>query len=315
MRIAHLSDLHYTHLTWNPFRLFSKRILGNLNWLLTRHSVFCYEQLDTLPQLFQELGVDLILLAGDLTTTALKEEYKKAEHLIQQFSSPWLAVPGNHDHYTYRSFKNRHFYRFFSTPPSAAPLTLVKEGIELHLIAPNWWLIALDTARATNPYSSQGLFTEEQEAHLQKLLLKIPAGDSVICLNHYPFFPQPSFRHNLQRKEALQALLEKSPQVRLYLQGHTHRHTIADLQEKNLPILLDSGSCVQKQKGTWNLIDLMPDHCAISAYQWRDGTWTPFRKEIIPWKRKQGPNGMEKDSISNAQDVANAAQARQDTSF
>ncbi|MBI3900582.1 MAG: metallophosphoesterase [Chlamydiia bacterium] len=285
MRIAHLSDLHYIHLTWNPLRLLSKRILGNMNWFFTRQASFHYPQLDLLPQLFQELGVDLILFAGDLTTTALKEEYQKARKLIQQFPCKWIAVPGNHDHYTYTSFRKRHFYQFFSNAPGTPPFRLKQEGIELHKIAPNWWLIALDTTRATHLYSSQGFFTEEQETRFKKLLQQIPSTDSVICLNHYPFFPQPKVRHNLVRKEALQTVLEKNPQIRLYLQGHTHRHIIADLQPSNLPILLDSGSCVQKSKGTWNLIDLMPDHCAVTAYQCRDHSWTPFRREVIPWKR------------------------------
>lgn len=284
MRIAHLSDLHYTHLTWNPFRLLSKRILGNLNWLLTRHSSFNYEQLQSLPDFFQTLNVDLILFAGDLTTTALKEEYQKASDLLQKFSCKWIAVPGNHDHYTYRSYRNRHFYELFSNPPPANSLTLKNDGIELHKIAPQWWLIAIDTARATNPYSSQGFFSEMQEAHFESLLKEIPKNDFVICLNHYPFFPQPFERHNLVRKEALQSLLQRNPQIKLYLQGHTHRHAIANLQESGLPILLDSGSCVQKQKGTWNLIDLMPDHCIVSAYHWSNEAWTCFRKETLPWK-------------------------------
>ncbi|MDE3055951.1 MAG: metallophosphoesterase [Verrucomicrobiota bacterium] len=283
MRIAHLSDLHYAHFPWNLLRLCSKRFLGVFNWLSTRRSRFSYEPLESLPGLFRDLGVDLVLFGGDFTTTALEEEYAKAASFVQKLSLPWFAVPGNHDHYTGASVQKELFYRSFSHPKSPFPWTLKKERIELQPLAENWWLVALDTAVPTSLISSRGLFTEQQEHYFEEILGKIPKGDSLICLAHYPFFPQPSRRRELEGKERLRALLERSPQVRLYLQGHTHRHAIADLQESSLPILLDSGSCTQKE-GSWNIIDLMSDHCAVSAYHWRKGAWTPFRKEIIPWK-------------------------------
>lgn len=289
MRIAQISDFHYTHITWNPLRLFSKRILGNFNWLLTRRSVFFPKQLDPLPDLFKELGVDLILLGGDFTTTALTEEYDKAADFVARLDQNWIAIPGNHDHYTYSSFRNKRFYDYFSNQKEGASspidsFTLKDHGVEAHCIAPNWWLVALDTARATSFYSSKGLFTENHETHLKELLKLIPPGDSIICFNHYPFFQQDATSRNLVRGDALQDVLQRDPRIRLYLHGHTHRHAIADLQPNNLPVLLDSGCCVQGKEGTWNLIDLMPDHCSVSAYRWNNA-WEPFRTEKILWNR------------------------------
>src|SRR5579871_6877303 len=188
MRIAQISDFHFTHITWNPFRLFSKRLLGNLNWLVSRSSVFAHEQLDPLPELFKQLNVDLVLLGGDLTTTALSEEFQLASKFVSQLSQNWLAIPGNHDHYTYRSWRKKHFYRYFSNNRESIshPLdffTLKDHGAEAHKIEPGWWVLALDTARATNPYSSQGLFSEKQENYLEEILSLIPPEDAIICFN------------------------------------------------------------------------------------------------------------------------------------
>lgn len=291
MRIVQISDLHFNHLTWNPLRLLSKRILGNLNWLFSRKSVFFYEQLSPLPALFSELSVDLILFGGDFTTTALIEEYEKAAQFVANFSQPWIAIPGNHDHYTYRSWRQKHFYRFFTNqkpPVISHPVdffNLKDHGIETHSIAPGWWLIALDTAKATTPYSSKGFFTEQHNAYMREILSLLPPGDSIICLNHYPFFPQDELRRNLEGGDRLQTLLQQSPQIRLYLHGHTHRHAIADLRPNQLPIILDSGCAVQGNAGTWNLIDLLPNHCDITAYQWQ-GCWKPFRSEKMSWNNK-----------------------------
>ncbi len=289
MRIAHVSDFHYTHLTWNPFRLFSKRILGHLNWVALRRKHFFEEQLEPLPALFSELGVEKILLGGDFSTTALTEEFEKAEKLVSKFKEPWYAIPGNHDRYTRRSCKGKHFYRYFAHKREkiSSPLdffNLKDHRIEAHSLGKGWTLVTLDTAVATHPYSSEGIFSKKLESYLEEVLELIPKTESVILLNHFPFFQNDSPRHNLVRGEAMQKVLEKNRQIRLYLHGHTHRHTVADLQVSNLPIVLDSGSCAQGRKGAWNLIDLKDGGCTVSTYRW-DHKWTKTRVEEFLWTR------------------------------
>ncbi len=289
MRIAQVSDFHYTYLTWNPFRLFSKRILGNLNWLSLRKKHFFEEQLESLPGLFQELGVDLVLLGGDFSTTGLIEEFEKAKQFVDKIKQPWIAIPGNHDHYTRRSYRKKHFYRYFTnqqkTGHPAEQFTLKDHGIEAHPLRDEWWLIALDTALATHLYSSEGFLSEKLESHLEKILKLLPASASILLLNHYPFFQNDVQRHNLIRGEALQALLMRHPRIRLYLHGHTHRQIIADLQVSGLPIILDSGSCAQGAGGAWNLIDLKAEGCSVTLYRWNQ-KWIEIGTEKFVWARR-----------------------------
>ncbi len=289
MRIAHVSDFHFTHLTWNPFRLLSKRLLGNLNWVFHRKKHFFEDQVEPLPQLFEELGIDLILLGGDFSTTALPQEFKKATDLVGKFKQPWLATPGNHDCYTKLSCRNKHFYRYFSNQRKEITdpvefFTQKDHRIEAHKIGKGWRVVTLDMAHASKLNSSEGLFSEKLEAYLEEVLKLIPKEESIILLTHYPFFQNDVKRHNLVRGEALQKILERNPQIRLYLHGHTHRHTVADLQVSNLPIVLDSGSCAQGRKGAWNLIDLKEDGCAVSTYRW-DHKWVKTRTEEFGWTR------------------------------
>ncbi len=284
MRLAHVSDFHYTHLTWNPFRLFSKRFFGHFNWIFNRDKEFSPSQVDALPELFRALQVDLVLLGGDFTTSSMEEEFKRASGFVKNISQPWIAIPGNHDHYTYRSHRKRTYYKYFSNS-SPTCYSLNQDGIEGHKIAPNTWVIALDTSRPRPPASSTGLFSETLEANLEKLLREIPSGESVLLFNHYPFFQNDEPKHNLERGEALEKLIRRHPQIRLYLHGHTHRHTIADLQPNGLPIILDSGSCAQGPKGAWNLIDLDEKGCRVSPYRWIQGKWTAFPQQEFQWNR------------------------------
>ncbi len=283
MRLAHVSDLHYTRLTCNPFRLLSKRFFGHFNWIFNRDKEFSPSQIEPLIALFQELKVDLVLLGGDFTTTAMPEEFEQAAAFVAQLKQPWIAIPGNHDHYTYRSYRKKLYYKYFSNRP-AEHFSMSRDGVEGHKISPGRWVIALDTALPTQPASSKGLFSEKTEAKLEELLTVIPREDQIFLFNHYPFFQNDVPSHNLERGEVLEQIIRRDRRICLYLHGHTHRHIIADLQVSGLPIVLDSGSCAQGPKGAWNLIDIENKGCTITAYRWNQH-WYPLRTEVFSWNR------------------------------
>lgn len=285
MRIVQISDFHFTRPTWNPFRLFSKRILGHFNWLLARNHAFSEEILSDLPQFFKELGVSFVILGGDFTTTALEEEFKTAKTFVNALSAPWTAIPGNHDVYTYRSDRKKVFYRFFEHgQPGEFGYRLKQDKIEVLRLDGGYWLIVLDVCKATNVYSSRGFFSENLEEKMKKALSLIPSEDSIIVSCHYPFFHHDAHRRTLKRGDALRKVLENDPRIRLFLHGHTHRHTVADLQPSGLPVVLDSGSCAQKNRASWNLIDLKKEGCTVTSYHYDQG-WKPKDTEVIGWTR------------------------------
>jgi 3',5'-cyclic AMP phosphodiesterase CpdA len=286
MRIAHISDFHITRLSWNPFRLFPKRVLANLNWLLFRKTSFFEEQLHALIPLFDDLGVDLVVCGGDVSTTSLEEEFEAARTLLKRFPCPWLAIPGNHDKYTFNSSHKGHFYRYFSnTRPVSTPrdfFTLEKQGVEVHALPENFFLVALDTAFATHPYSSQGRVSLKLAAYLQEALALIPPDARILVLNHYPLFQNDEERRELKDAARLQEILRNDSRIQLYLHGHTHRHCIADLRPANFPILLDSGSAASR-RGSFNLIDISKKGCQIQPYFWTT-QWTPGPTEAFAWR-------------------------------
>ncbi len=282
MRIAQISDLHFTKITWNPLRLCSKRIFGNLNWLRTRAALFESEPLQPLAEEILRQKVDLILIGGDLTTTSLTEEFLAADQFISQFTSPKLLIPGNHDCYTKTSEYTQRFYRYFSNPPSSSGFSLKKNRLESHPLAHGWRLIALDTTQATSPISSRGEFSPTLQKNLEDLLEALPPEEPILLWNHYPFLPNDTPSRTLNRSEELQKIITRHPNIRLYLQGHTHRHTIADLRPGGLPIILDSGCPVQKPNHSWNLIELTPQSCKIEAYRW-EKKWKVVTEKHFVW--------------------------------
>jgi 3',5'-cyclic AMP phosphodiesterase CpdA len=288
LRLAQISDFHFTKITWNPFRLLSKRLLGNLNWVFARKNNFSETQLDALPKFLKSLQIDCVLLGGDFTTTSLRTEYERAETFVKSLPAPWLAIPGNHDHYTYRSYRQRHFYRYFTNQRSIDHkvdfFTLKDHAIEAHRLVQEWWVIALDTALATNPYASTGLFSEKQEEYLEEILAALPANASILLFNHYPFFQNDIPRHRLVRGVALEAILRKEPRIKAYLHGHSHRHTIADLQPSGLPVILDSGCSADCEKASWNLLEIDNQKLKIDTYRW-ENEWQLSQTREIEWTR------------------------------
>ena len=291
MRLVQISDLHFTCPTWNPLRFFSKRFIGMANWLLFRRSWHSHEPLQFLPALFKHLKVDLILVGGDLTSTSLESEFEAAKQFFDRFAQPKLFIPGNHDQYTRRSYREKRFFNYFSNQRKTIehPLeffSLAQHGIEVHKLQNSWWCIALDSASPTSIASSNGFFSSTQEKHLEEALRTLPPQDKIILLNHFPLFDNDESLHRLIGAERLRSLMERYPNVCMYLHGHSHRHTIADLRPNHLPLILDAGCPIQKPQSSWNLIDLTKDGCTVQAYQWNGQDWQTFKQASFQWTTK-----------------------------
>lgn len=294
-RLAHISDLHFSKPSWNPFQFCSKRWLGNLNYLLSRKNALKPENLTTLFPVFHEYKVDAVLITGDLTSTSHEEEFSLAKQFIDSLQLEKFNVftlPGNHDQYTKKAYRNQLFYQFFNTHyspsnDSLTSLSLKENKMTAAHLGHGWWLLALDTAIATSLISSNGYFSPNLEQTLEKALKEIPSDHHVILLNHFPIFSNESSRKSLIRKEALKNLLERFPQVKLFLHGHTHRHTIADLRSSSLPIFLDSGSTARREGGTWNLIEMNSSGCDVEVFKSRNSIgyaeWESAGRSSFKW--------------------------------
>lgn len=279
-RFAHISDLHFGAVALNPVQFFSKRWLGNLNYLFLRKKTFAHERLLDLINLFKQEEITHVIISGDLSVTSRRAEFLKGKRFIDQLQEQGFkvfVVPGNHDQYTKGAYRSMRFYRYFEPGYAAScPLNLEKDKVSYLELEKGLWLVGLDTAVATSLASSQGLFSPEVEQNLKKALHAIPSEDSVILLNHFPLFDQEVTSKELVRKTALQELLTHYPNVCLYLHGHTHRQTVADLRASGLPIISDTGSTPERQGGACHLFSFTPQSIGLNVYRYTDG-----------WKKNQ----------------------------
>jgi 3',5'-cyclic AMP phosphodiesterase CpdA len=285
VKIAQISDLHFTSITLNPFRLLSKRILGHFNWLFHRKSKISEKPLQNLPETLKQLGVDLILLNGDFTSTSLPSEFAKAQKFIAKLPSPWIAVPGNHDKYTYRSERRKDYFYYIRPSRPSDHWSLSEEKIEAHHLQNDFWLIALDTTRATNIFSSRGIFSERLENQLKRLLALLPQNAKIALFTHYPFLQNDEPRRELSRASHLEKIIQSDPRIKVYLHGHSHRQTIANLQPSNLPLILDSGCVSHGETASFHLLEILPNGMKVELYRRQNKTWQKTKEEIFEWTR------------------------------
>lgn len=286
MKIAHISDLHFSRFSPSPTQFFSKRWLGNLNLLLNRAKEYVNERPFSLIPIFKEKGITHVIISGDLTTTSSPKEYAIAEEFVTALKDAGMTVfmiPGNHDHYTKKADQTKIFYESFPSP-RRKPFSLSAHGVTTLPLTEGWHLILMDTTYASSLVSSNGFFSPVIEQNLKKLLKRINPEENIILVNHFPFFQHDTPRRRLIRGEKLQEIIASHPNVQLYLHGHTHRRTIADLRPNNLPLILDSGSTGHR-KGSWNELHLNATSLDLTVHKW-DEEWKAIDHQSFSFQSK-----------------------------
>ncbi|CAM0117023.1 metallophosphoesterase family protein [Rhabdochlamydiaceae symbiont of Dictyostelium giganteum] len=276
-RIAHLSDLHFIEDKFTFSNLSCKSLLGKLNALINRGRCFDYSRLRGLPSLLQSLGVNAVIITGDVSTTSAEEEFTFAKQYRDQLKQKGIAVylvPGNHDCYTKKAYTNSLFYQFFDACwDEKLSYSLIQDGLSLKKLCPRWWIIGLDTTEPTPLFQSTGRFKAQTNLALKRALEEIPLQDKVMMINHFPLTQKEPSRRGLKHIETLQQILKEQPRIQLYCHGHTHHASLTDLRDESLPLVLDSGSTTQAKKSGWSLIDLYPSSITIQHYTWNSSQW------------------------------------------
>lgn len=254
--------------------------MGNFNFFLFRRKTFFPSKVKALIEFFKQEKVTHVIVTGDLSSTSQDVEFKMARELILSFEKEGMEVfviPGNHDVYTKKAERLKRFFDYFPPKKSENAFCLKKDGLSLHFLDKEKKkpLILLNTAKANNLISAEGLFNVDLELKLKNLLDSLPKDSNILIANHYPPFERPHKIHNLLRKEELLKILKNRPNLLFYLNGHTHVHAIADLRKAGLPIFLDAGSTAESGS-YWNLIDF--ETKTLSAYTSKSFTnWSLFK--------------------------------------
>jgi 3',5'-cyclic AMP phosphodiesterase CpdA len=222
VRIIHLSDIHVWRLSYNPLRLFNKRAVGMFELLTGRAGKFRLERLEAVVDRVLGLEPDHVLITGDLTTTALPDEFRDARAALAALlidSDRVTVVPGNHDRYTTGSVRYRQFEEWFGVFSPQGPYPW------LRALGDETAILGLDPTRSH--ISARGYLPPEQLSRARDLVAD-PATRPrrLIVACHYPIAAPPAYARELAPKRMKNAaevadwLATVGPH--LFCCGHVH---------------------------------------------------------------------------------------------
>lgn len=220
LRIAVLGDIHLYRTRIAPWRMLNKRLLGQINlWFKRRHH-FDPALLPAVLDQINTLQPERLLLTGDVTTTAMPEEFADTVVALKQIDDaiPITAIAGNHDRYTYASARQKLFEKAMqSRVPAVFP--------HFEKLNDTWHLLALD-ASLPRKLTARGLIGAEQLKTANAYLQTLNASQGVVVMCHYPAFEREGDRytwnHLLVDMPELQTVFRDSPARLLHVHGHEH---------------------------------------------------------------------------------------------
>lgn len=276
--LLHFSDVHLsaarTH--WHASDFLSKRVTGWLNLrLLGRSYRFRHAPrvVEALIVSIRQLKPDQCIFTGDATTLAFEEEMAESArrlHVGDDHLPPAVAVPGNHDRYTFQAERSRSFESHFA--PWLEGRRLDGETFPFARKVGHVWLIGLNSSRATfMPWDASGRVGEPQLDRLRRLTDLMDPGPRIL-FTHYPlltnaFQPEPITRRLRDWRRVRDVLAECG--IHLYLHGHRHRWYILPVSP-DLPFpSIGAGSATQTGRWGFNLYRIKAWNLHLDRYNYQ----------------------------------------------
>ena len=236
-RIAHLSDCHLGPLP--PLRrveLFSKRLLGYINWRRNRSQAFVP---GTIERLIDDLKVhtpDHVAVTGDLVNLGLEAEFINARVFLESLGEPHdvTAIPGNHDAYVPGALArfNHHCGPYLKSDTGTVTPTRYYPSVRRRGPVT---LIGVSSATATGPFMATGSVSKAQRQDMERELVDASGTFRVVLIHHPPFENATRWHKRLEGARKVRAIWAKRG-AELVLHGHTHVPTRTDVPGPNGPI-------------------------------------------------------------------------------
>jgi 3',5'-cyclic AMP phosphodiesterase CpdA len=244
--LAHISDPHLGPLP-DPklLQLFSKRILGYLNWRRNRSKIMGGSYLEQLVEDMKAREPDHIAVTGDLVNIALPLEITGARAWLQEIGDPEnvSVVPGNHDAYVPGAVRRARaaWWPYMrgdgagdeapaekGDSDAAFPYIRKRDGVAL---------VGVTTGRASGPWFATGRVGSKQSKRLRSILEDLGRDGyfRVVMLHHPPFKKATGWHKRLSDASRVRAVVKRAG-AELILHGHTHIDSFETIEGPKGPV-------------------------------------------------------------------------------
>ena len=249
LRILHVSDLHF-----GP--------------------PFVREVADEALKSAWELAPDTIVVSGDLTQRAHREQFLAAREFMSQFPAvPQLVIPGNHDVPLYRVFERL-------IDPHRMYKECISDNLNTVLQLEKAVIVGLDSTAPRTAISNGRIHPSQLEFCENAFKNRSPDVARIVVAHHH-FAPAPDYLHDWTMPKAKRAMMRfVELGVSLILGGHLHRAYIGNSldfypgthRERGI-IIAQSGTTTsrrgrgrEQEKNSFNVIEIFPNSIEITHY-------------------------------------------------
>ena len=238
------------------------------------------------------LAPDAIVVSGDLTQRARRDQFEQARRYFDRLSDyPMLIIPGNHDVALWRIFE-----RLFK--PHALYCEIITPDLNPVLRVGNAVLVGLDST-APRRSISNGRLDRQQLEHSEKVFAGIPEDKVRIVVAHHQFAPGHDRVLDVSMpgaQRAIDAFVEQN--VEMILGGHLHRSYIGSSldffpghhRDRGVIIVQCGTTTSSRGKGrernenTFNLIETGSKTLTVTHYLYYEevGKFAPLSKHKFP---------------------------------
>jgi 3',5'-cyclic AMP phosphodiesterase CpdA len=224
-----------------------------------------------LIDLIKSLKPDVIVISGDITMRARKNEFIAAKAFLDRLPFPQIIVPGNHDIPLYNVYS-----RFFQALKKYKHY--ITEDLEPVYKDESMVIYGLNTARSFALV--RGRVDLSQIKKICAEFDKLPREVLRVVVTHHPFDLPENFRaHNLQWKPALAMGMLINSKVDIFLGGHTHKSLVDHVPSlaKSLgydPLIIQAGTSTSVRtrreafNNSFNIIHVDYPEMQIENYFW-----------------------------------------------
>lgn len=244
-KLAHISDPHLGPLP-DPklLQLFSKRLLGYLNWQRNRSRIMGGNHLEQLVGDLKNQSPDHIAVTGDLVNIALPLEISGARAWLEDLGLPddVSVVPGNHDAYVpgaVRKARAAWWPYMCADDALNAPHEKTRSEATFPYVRRRGdiALIGVTTGRASGPWFATGRVGTHQSRRLQTVLESLGQEGlfRVVMLHHPPFRKATGWHKRLSDASRVRAVIKRAG-AEMILHGHTHIDSFEEIEGPGGPV-------------------------------------------------------------------------------
>lgn len=233
-------------------------------------------------RLAKQLALDAIIVNGDLTQRAKREQFESARIFLSRLPPvPQLVIPGNHDVPLYRFFERMlapHGLYQKIISPELNPVLRVGKAI----------IAGIDSTSPHTAISNGRIFRRQLEMCVETFR-NAPDDAIRIVVAHHPFAPAPDCLRDKRMQCAVRAIkIFGELKIELVLGGHLHRAYIgassdfypAMPRDRSIRIIHCGTTTSRRGRGreagrnTLNLIEFRKQTLTVSHYLFRDESQT-----------------------------------------